>query len=180
MTDAARLDAWAPVFEKWRSEALPKIREGQTREAFGSYPWFQTEGDPFARLSKPASETRFALITTGGYSIDGEQEPMRPIPNFGGDAPQVREIPLDVDRGKLRIHHPGYDHRFAEEDPNVNLPLDRLRELADAGEIGSIASPTHVLMGLIVDVAPLLRDTIPELVASLRGDGVEAALLVPS
>lgn len=180
MSDTAGLAAWIPTFEAWRAEALPKIQKGKTKEAFGSYPWFRTEGDPFAKLGKPASETRFALVTTGGYSIEGEQEPMRPIPNFGGDTPQVREIPLGVDQGKLAINHPGYDHRFAKEDVNVNLPLDRLREMAAAGEIGSVSDPTHVLMGLVVDVKPLLEETIPALVEKLRADDVEAVLLVPS
>ncbi|MCG8589524.1 MAG: glycine/betaine/sarcosine/D-proline family reductase selenoprotein B [Proteobacteria bacterium] len=180
MSDAERLETWTPRYEEWRARALPMIGDGKTKEAFASYPWFETEGDPFARLEKPAAEARFALITTGGYSIAGEQEPMKPIPNFGGDAPQVREIPLDVDRAKLEINHPGYDHRFAKEDINVNLPLDRLRELAEAGEIGSVAPMTHVLMGLVVDVAPLLRATIPHLIDRLRSDSVEAALLVPS
>ncbi len=180
MSDTTSLASWTPTFESWRVRALPMIQQGKTKEAFGSYPWYRTEGNPFARLAKPAAETRFALITTGGYSIAGEQEPMKPIPNFGGDAPQVREIPIDVDPAKLQIHHPGYDHRFAEEDHNVNLPLDRLREMEAAGEIGSVARTTHVLMGLVVDVAPLLQETIPALVERLRGDGAEAALLVPS
>jgi hypothetical protein len=52
--------------------------------------------------------------------------------------------------------------------------------LAAGGEIGSIAPTTHVLMGLVVDVAPLIRETIPQLVERLRDEGVEAALLVPS
>ena len=180
MTDAASLDSWAPTFTSWREKALPMIQRGETKQAFGSYPWFQTEGDPFERLAKPASAARFGLVTTGGYSIAGEQEPMKPIPNFAGATPQVREIPLDVDQSKLEINHPGYDHRFAKEDVNVNLPLDRLRELAAAGEIGSIAPTTHVLMGLVVDVAPLIRETIPHLVERLRDEEVEAALLVPS
>jgi hypothetical protein len=180
MTDAARLESWAPTFTSWRDEALPRIQRGETKQAFGSYPWFQTDGDPFSLLGKPASATRFGLVTTGGYSIAGEQEPMKPIPNFAGDTPQVREIPLDVDQAMLEINHPGYDHRFAKQDINVNLPLDRLRELAAGGEIGSIAPTTHVLMGLVVDVAPLIRHTIPQLAEGLRSEGVEAALLVPS
>lgn len=180
MSDASKLDAWAPDYQAWRTEAIAMMKDGKTAEAFGTYPWYTTEGDPFARLAKPASETRFGLITTGGYSIEGEQDPMRPIPNLGGDEPQVREIPIDVDQGKLVIHHPGYDHRFAKEDVNVNLPLDRLREMADAGEIGSVAPTTQVLMGLVVDVAPLLETTIPQLLERLRSEGAEAALLVPS
>jgi D-proline reductase (dithiol) PrdB len=94
--------------------------------------------------------------------------------------PEIRWIPLDVDRSKLRIDHVGYDHRFAEEDINVNLPFDRLSELVEQGEIGSIARETPVLMGLQPNVAPLIRDTIPELVARFQADSVEAALLVPS
>ena len=180
MSDAGKLEAWGNLFESWKEKALPMIGKGEAKQAFGHYPWYQTEGDPFAHLGKPAAQTRFALITTGGYSIAGEQEPMKPVPNFGGDPPQVREIPLDVDPAKLEINHPGYDHRFAKEDINVNLPLDRLREMVAAGEIGSLADPSRVFMGLVVDVAPLLRETIPQLIEALRSDSVEAALLVPS
>ena len=85
-----------------------------------------------------------------------------------------------MDRQKLGIKHHGYDHRFAKEDINVNLPLDRLSELASAGEIGSVSDDTEVLMGLIPNVVPLVRETIPQLVEKLRSDSVDAALLVPS
>ena len=180
MSDTAALAAWQPKYDKWKEGAIPQIMKGEAKQAFASYPWFSAEGDPFASLGKAASEARFGLITTGGYSIEGEQEPFVPIPGFGDEAPGLREIPLDVDRSKLVIHHPGYDHRFAEEDINVNLPLDRLREMAEAGEIGSIADKTQVLMGLQPNVTPLLRETIPTLLERFHKDGVEAALLVPS
>jgi D-proline reductase (dithiol) PrdB len=85
-----------------------------------------------------------------------------------------------VDRSKLRIDHPGYDHRFAREDINVNLPFDRLKELVANGTIGSLSEETLVLMGLQPNVAPLIESTIPEIVAVFEADGVEAALLVPS
>ncbi len=180
MGDAAALDAWAPKFQAWKEMALPLLAKGDAKGAFSKYPWFTTEGDPFARLAKPKSEARFALITTGGYSIEGVHDPFTGLPNFEDDVPEVHTIPLDVDKSKLSIRHMGYDHRFAEEDINVNLPLDRLVELAKAGEIGSIAQDSYVLMGLIPNVAPLLRETIPQLAARLRSDSVEAALLVPS
>jgi hypothetical protein len=44
MGDTTSLAAWTPTFESWRAEALPKIQEGKTTEAFGSYPWFQGIG----------------------------------------------------------------------------------------------------------------------------------------
>lgn len=180
MNDGNAIEAWAPKFETWKETALPLLAKGDAKKAFGTYPWFTTEGDPFVRLGKPAKDARFGLVTTGGYSIEGEQEPFTGIPGFGDETPPMRMIPLDVDRSKLRIKHPGYDHRFAKEDINVNLPLDRLTELVDAGEIGSVARDTPVLMGLQPNVAPLIRETIPEIIARFNADGVEAALLVPS
>ena len=163
MTQTTALDAWVPKFEAWKQEALPLLGKGEAKKAFATYPWFSEEGDVFALLGKPAADARFGLITTGGYSIEGEQEPFTGIPGFGDQAPEIRAIPLDVDRSKLRIDHPGYDHRFAKEDVNVNLAAD-----------------TQVLMGLQPNVVPLLQQTVPELVARLQSDSVEAALLVPS
>jgi D-proline reductase (dithiol) PrdB len=179
VSDLTGIEAWVPKFEKWRAESVPLMMKGKAKEAFSVYPWFQGADKPFARLEKPASESRFALITTGGYSIEGEQEKFGG-PSFDDTAPRVNTIPLDVDTAKLRIDHPGYDHRFAEEDHNVNLPLDRLQELVANGEIGSVSPDTHVVMGLIPNIVPLLRETIPALVAKLKADSVDGALLVPS
>ena len=180
MSDESSLDGWQSRFEEWVDFAKPMIPEGRAKEAFGKYPWFTTDGDPFTRLERPASETRFGLLTTGGYSIEGEQEPMRAYPTFGDEIPQIRRISLDVDPSKLRINHPGYDHRFAKEDHNANLPLDRLSELVEDGTLGSLSEETWVLMGLQPNVGPLIRETVPEVVASFKADDVEAALLVPS
>ncbi len=180
MLDEASLEDWQGKFEAWVEYAKPLLPEGKAKEAFGQYPWFTTEGGPFTRLDKAASETRFGLITTGGYSIAGEQEPMRGYPTFGDEVPQIRRIPTDVDRSKLTINHPGYDHKYAEEDINANLPFDRLNELIADGTIGSLSNETLVLMGLQPNVAPLIRETIPEIIAAFKADDVEAALLVPS
>ncbi|MCP4005279.1 MAG: hypothetical protein GY725_13895 [bacterium] len=75
----------------------------------------------------------------------------------------MRAIPIDVDHSKLRIDHVAYDHRFAEEDINVNLPLDRLAELEKAGEFGSLARNTYVTMGLQPNTEPLLGQLIRKL-----------------
>ena len=180
MSDAALLPAWQAKFQSWVAFAKPLIPEGKAKEAFAEYPWFTTEDDPFVRLTKKASETRFGLITTGGYSIEGEQEPMCGYPTFGDEVPQIRAIPTDVDRSKLQINHPGYDHKYAKEDINANLPFDRLNELVDERVIGSLSKRTLVLMGLQPNVAPLINETIPRIVETFTTDGVEAALLVPS
>lgn len=180
MSDSDHLSEWQPGYESWAEYAKPLFPQGKAKEAFGKYPWYTTDTDPFSKLSKPASECRFGLITTGGYSIEGEQEPMRGYPAFGDEVPEIRRIPVDVDRSKLVINHPGYDHKYAKEDINANLPFDRLNELVADGTIGSLANDTIVLMGLQPNVAPLINHTIPEIIAAFKADDVDAALLVPS
>lgn len=180
MSDESSIANWQDKFSEWVEFAQPLFGAGKGQEAFAKYPWFTTEGDPFVRLEKPVSEARFGLITTGGYSITGEQEPMRGYPTFGEEVPEIRRIPVDVDRSKLTINHPGYDHKYAEEDINVNLPFDRLSELVSDGTIGSLSPVTLVLMGLQPNAALLIRETVPEIIAAFKADDVEAALLVPS
>ena len=180
MSDESSIASWQKPFSEWVEFAKPLFGEGKGQVAFAKYPWFTTEGDPFGRLGKPVSEARFGLLTTGGYSIEGEQEPMRGYPTFGDEVPEFRRIPVDVDRSKLKINHPGYDHKYAKEDFNATLPLDRLSELVSEGSIGSLSPDTLVLMGLQPNAAPLIRETIPEIIAAFKADAVEAVLLVPS
>ena len=180
MSDAASLADWQAKFSQWVDFAKPLLPQGKAKEAFAEYPWFTTSDDPFAKLDKPVSEARFGLVTTGGYSIEGVHEPFTGLPNFGDDVPEFHVIGLDVDPSQLRIDHVGYDHRFAKEDHNVNLPVDRLAEMVNDGEIGSVAPDSIVLMGLIPNVVPLIETTIPRIVEKFRSDSVEAALLVPS
>jgi len=180
MIDEVSLTSWQSQYQKWVDFAKPLISTGKAKDAFAKYPWFSTQGEPFTKLKKPASETHFGLVTTGGYSISGEQEPMRAYPTFADEIPQIRHITMGVDRSKLKINHPGYDHKYAEQDINANLPFDRLQELVDDGIMGSIADETLVLMGLQPNVEPLIKHTIPQIVDNFNSNGVEAALLVPS
>ncbi len=180
MIDAPSLKEWQAKYEEWTGFAVPLFKEGKAKDAMAQYPWFTTQGEPFSKLQKPISEARVGLITTGGYSIEGEQEAMRAYPTFGDEIPQVRRIPVDVDRSKLRIDHPGYDHKYAKEDVNSNLPLDRLAELVAEGAIGSLSENTIMLMGLQPNVTPIIENTIPEIVSAFKADEVDLALLIPS
>ena len=180
MVDAPSLVKWKRKYQEWAEMAVPLFKKGKAKDAMSKYPWFKTEHEPFVKPSKPLSEAKVGLVTTGGYSIGGEQEPMRAYPAFGDEAPQLRLIPMDVDRSKLEINHPGYDHKYAEEDINSNLPFDRLNELVRDGVIGSLSNETIMLMGLQPNVEPLIQHTIPEIVELLKGNEVDLVLLVPS
>ena len=62
----------------------------------------QFDESPFHRIDKPIAQARVALVTTGGYSIEGEQEPFKPSPSFDDTPPGIHTIPVDVDREKAK------------------------------------------------------------------------------
>jgi len=133
---------------------------------------------PGASLEKPIERCRVALVSSAGLVIPGE-------PPFddgvrGGDFSH-RVIVGDAGVQLLVDHHrsDAFDHSGIAADRNIALPLDRLRELALAGEIGEVA-PRHVsLMGSITAPGRLVRKTLPAVVDQLSADKVDLALLVP-
>ena len=131
-----------------------------------------------ARLEKPLSQARFAAITTAGFYLP-DQPPFDESVR-GGDY-SYRLIPREADVSTLRHSHrsDAFDHTGIETDPNVALPLDRLRELAADGIIGEVA-PRHVsFMGSITAPGRLVRYSAPEAARLLERDQVDVALLVP-
>lgn len=71
-----------------------------------------------------------------------------------------------------------FDRSGFREDVNTVFPLDRLRELADSGVIGSVAARHYSLMG--AGWPPeMIEPTCDELATALRADEVTAVCLVP-
>jgi D-proline reductase (dithiol) PrdB len=95
------------------------------------------------------------------------------------EAPQLSSIPIATPSSNLRVRHGGYDIRAAARDPNVVLPLDRLRDLAAEGVIGELAPRAYSFVGAAAQT-PLRRESAPGWAAMLRGEGVDAVVLVPA
>ena len=136
------------------------------------------ESVPWTPLSKPLSQARVALVSSAGFVVAG-QEPFSQSVR-GGDF-SYRVIPRDVDLQTLEDHHrsDSYSHDGVEADRNMGLPLDRLRELAHAGDIGSVA-PRHIsVMGSITAPGRFITRTLPEIADILVEDQVDVALMVP-
>lgn len=142
------------------------------------YPWRRVDPVPCAGLRRAIAQCRVALVTTAGLVPEGQ-------PPFderarGGDW-SFRVIPGTADVARLGEFHrsESFDHRGIAQDRNVAFPLDRLRELAAAGEIGEVA-PRHIsFMGSITAPGRLMKHTAPEAAQLLVDDRVDIALLVP-
>ena len=147
-----------PAWE--REHHLEKIRD---LPDFGATPW----------VGGPAlSKRRVVIITTAGLQVRSD------IPFKAGSA-DYRVIPAETPAADIVMSHVSvnYDRTGFQEDVNVVLPLDRLRELERDGVIGSVADYHYSFMG----AAPIraLEGKATALAGLLKNDRVDAAILSP-
>ena len=143
-----------------------------------AYPYRKVDWPPGARLKKPLSETRVAVVTTAAF-FRPDQPPFDTSIR-GGDY-SYRIIPIDTDLSTLNIAHrsDAFDIRGITSDKNLALPLDRLKSLAEEGLIGSVAPRHFSFMGSIAAPGRLIAQTAPEVARMLLEDAVDAVLLTP-
>ena len=143
-----------------------------------TYRWRRADAVAAARLRVPLADARVALVTSAGLVMPGDTP--FDLAMKGGDW-SCRTIDGDADIAALDMHHKSdaFDGAPIAADRNVAFPLDRLRALAAAGEVGSVA-PRHLsFMGSITLPEHLLRESAPAAADLLVADGVDVALLVP-
>lgn len=134
---------------------------------------------PWAALTKELRACRVALVTTAGVHLHWQSA--FDMKDKEGD-PTFRQIPSNIDPNDLRITHNYYDHRDADRDINVVLPIKRLKELEAEGFIGEV-SPRHFsFMGHILGrhLNTLVKQTGPEVARILKEDGADAVFLTPA
>jgi D-proline reductase (dithiol) PrdB len=143
-----------------------------------AYRYRQVDWHPGARLEKPLSKARIAVITTAAFFRPGQSPFDTSI--RGGDC-SYRVIPSDTDLSTLEIAHrsDAFDIRGITSDKNLALPLDRLRSLAEQRIIGSVAPRHFSFMGSIAAPGRLISRTAPEVAQILLVDEVDAVLLTP-
>jgi D-proline reductase (dithiol) PrdB len=129
---------------------------------------------PFVRPEKPLSESRLALVTTGGVHMPDQAR--FDIDDPAGDC-SYREIPTGAE--KLTWTH-AYYRSDEGSDLDAIFPLWTLRELEEAGIVGELNRRHFSFMGAIHDPGPLIEQTAPEVAKKLAEDGVDAVLLTPS
>lgn len=134
---------------------------------------------PWTPAAKPLSRCTLALVTTAGVH-HGAQPPFD-MQDAHGDA-SYRELDGATIESDFAITHDYYDHRDAERDLNLVLPLARLRELVAEGKIGRLAERHYGFMGHIdgPHIATLKQQTAPAVAARLKAAGVDVVLLTPA
>ena len=120
----------------------------------------------------PLSQRRVALINTAGLRLRHDRPFMIAPDDY------YRVIPGNVQANDLVLSHPspGFDRSAFQRDWNVVFPLDRLRELAAEGIIGSVAD-FHYSVGNIRPEA--MEAPAQEIADLLKKDKVDVVLLLP-
>ena len=120
----------------------------------------------------PLSRRRVAIISTAGL----HRREDRPFEGMTGD---YRVIPSTCTPKDLVMTHisTNFDRTGFVRDWNVVFPLDRLHELAADHHIGSVAEFHYSFMGAADPGA--MEQAAGRLAGLLKGDQVDAALLVP-
>jgi D-proline reductase (dithiol) PrdB len=95
--------------------------------------------------------------------------------------PSYRELDATTLFADFVITHDYYNHSDADKDPNIILPLDRLKELVNEKVLGSIGATHYSFMGHIdgPHIDTLLKRTAVQVAEKLRADGVNIVLLTP-
>jgi len=179
--DASNDDEFGPV--------INHIYEWQIKAYTGTSKW-QYQESPFTPLRKPLSESKVGLMTTSGHFIEGDdpeplgvkgmdsKEAQARISEFLKAEPVLSVIPMNTPRENLHLRHGGYDNRAALEDYNTVLPLDRLEELQQDGFIGQTAKNAYSFVGACTQ-NKLRKEIAPQWADMLKGEGIEAMILVP-
>ncbi len=118
----------------------------------------------------PAQQRRIAVVSTAAVSRRGE----RP---FSWLARDHRVIGKD-DRDLVMTHVAAeYDRTAWQQDLNAIIPLDRLDEMAQAGEIGSVADEHYAFMGA-ADPRNMEKSA-NQAIERMRRDKVNTVFLAP-
>jgi D-proline reductase (dithiol) PrdB len=151
-----------------RLEHLPE----PMRSHIGNLPCATFATQPWA-AGPSLSQRRVAIVSTAGVHPKGD----RPFTFMPEDL--YRLIPGDITASDLTMTHisANFDRTGFQQDWNIVFPLDRLRDLAEIGTIGSVADFHYSFMGATDPVQ--MESTARDIAGLLKKDEVNAVLLVP-
>ena len=124
------------------------------------------------------ANSRLMLISSAGSYLHDEQEAFDAAHDMG-DA-SIRVYASSTKFSQISFAHTHYDHTAVNSDPQVLLPLQHLRDMVAAGEIGELSPSVVSFGGYLPDIRPLLNETIPAIVAVALKEKIDGVLLVPA
>ena len=150
-----------------RPEDIPQ----PTRDAALNIPCPSFDTTPFVS-GPPLAQRRIAIVSSAALIRRGD----KPFPFGSGEC---RFVSAHTPAGNLLISHVSinFDRGGWQRDINVVYPIDRLRELAAAGEIGGVADTHYTVMGSTDPAA--MDEAVDQIAGQLRQERIDSVLLSP-
>ena len=143
---------------------------------FPPYRWSENDTAPMTRLQKPLPQCTVSLLVSGGVSHRADA----PFDPDARNDHRLDAIDPAAASGDFQIHDSYYDHADADKDLNCIFPIERLHELAAAGEIGAVAPRLWSgFMGRIYNRSKVVDESAPALAAALKADNVDLLVAIP-
>jgi D-proline reductase (dithiol) PrdB len=124
-------------------------------------------------LVKPVRQSRVALLSSAAVRL-ADQEPFVPREDL-----TYRRIPSGPEAGDLVIDHHSAIGRVPKQDPEIVFPRTALANLAQRGEIGSLAPCYFSFMGGVRAHKIIENELAPAMATELIAAQIDLALLVP-
>jgi len=144
---------------------MPAIGRGFISELempkFESQPW---------TTPVPASQRRVSIVSTAAVSRRGE----KPFSWLAKDHRVIGKNDRDLVMTHVAVE---YDRTAWQQDLNTIIPLDRLEEMAGAGEINSVADEHYAFMGA-ADPRDMEKSA-QDVIARMKQENVNTVFLIP-
>jgi hypothetical protein len=138
---------------------------------------------PWTPLKQPLSQSRFALVTSAGVYHKGHEPPFdlereQREPTWGD--PSFRTLPSRIPQKEVGLAHYHIYQDDILQDVNIQLPVHRFQELAQAGRVGGLAEKAYSFMGyqgFPADLTGWKEDSGPQVRDRLLAEAVDCVLL---
>lgn len=120
--------------------------------------------------SVPATLRRIAIVSTAAVSKRGE----RPFSWLARDHRVINKNDRDLVMTHVAVE---YDRTAWQQDLNAIIPLDRLKEMEQSGEIGSVANEHYAFMGA-ADPLDMLKSAA-KAADNMKQDNVNTVFIIP-
>lgn len=137
------------------------------------YRWFRADDAPaWTPLGKRLADARVGVVSTSGAYALGQ------VAYHYKDDTSIRRIASSTPAADLRFSHITENYLVdARRAPDCLVPLTALRTLAAEGFIGGLADEVFSCMGGVYSQRRVREEIAPALLAGLREQKVDAALL---
>jgi D-proline reductase (dithiol) PrdB len=167
-------------FEKWTSDFQQGWMKWIKQSKLANWKLYRYVKNEVSPPSKglDLSKAKLLLISSAGAYLPAKDKPFD-ASNILGDY-SIRTFPMTTPFSELEYAHEHYDQSAVREDAQVLLPLKHLQFLVEEKAVGSLSDVVISFMGYQPRVNKVVKKMIPEIVALVKREQIDAVLLVPS